>query len=228
MDIIDDVRGVADGVLAAYEDDDYVPEGYARARHILFLAAEADDTQRKAAELKRRIDAKEISFDDAAMRFSCCPTRDLNGSLGTFASLSRVSEGTLRGGTLPYEGQDTASFDQLVLSAELGVIHQVDSHWGTHLVLVEARGGQMDALDQAAALVQQAVGAPSPPGRPASPEDAHSDADAGTGEPTTIDGSGARPLPRAGFGGGADGPGKQRGARGDRGASAGKRRRRKK
>jgi len=128
MGLLDDVqsatqsvKSTVDGVKAAYADDSVVPLGYVRARHILFLAGDGD-ADAKADRLATRIEAGEISFDDAALRFSACPTRDLNGALGTFPSLSRLREGTLRGGRTPYDGQDTAPFDALVLSAPLNRI----------------------------------------------------------------------------------------------------------
>jgi len=163
MNLIEGLAATVEGVKQQYEAE--VPEGYAKARHILFLAGDNDAA--KAAALKRRIEAGEISFGEAALRFSSCPTRDLNGSLGTFSSLARLSEGTLRedgGGTTPYEGKAelAAPFDQLVFSADTKLapaMHVVSTQWGTHLVLIEARGNQVaDPVDQAAALVRAARG----------------------------------------------------------------------
>ena len=139
--VADGAKSIADGVKAAYEDDSFVPEGFVRARHILFLASEGD-CEAKAAALTARIERGEIDFDDAALRFSACPTRDLHGALGTFASLSRLREGTLSGDSMPYDGKDTAAFDRLVQTAEVGRLCTVASQWGTHIVLVEARGGE--------------------------------------------------------------------------------------
>eukprot|EP00966_Prymnesium_polylepis_P317891 7343348-Prymnesium_polylepis.1 len=168
MGIIDDVTqavgGIAntvEGVQAAYEDDNYVPEGYVRAQHILFLRDGDGEDARKAAALKEQIEAGGVSFDEAALRYSACPTRDLNGQLGIFRSLSRLGEGTLQGDSMPYDGQDTASFDALVQapSTRLNVVHTVGSQWGTHLVLVSARGAEAaaDPVGQAAEPVSQAM-----------------------------------------------------------------------
>jgi len=167
---VDGVKATVDGIKEAYK----CPDGFAIARHILFLAD--GDEKRKASVLKKRIDEGELSFGQAAMLFSSCPTRDLNGSLGTFESLARLSEGTLSGDTLPYEGQDVTPFDRLVFSPRtpLGVVQTVTTQWGTHLVLVEARGARpapadptADAISQAADLVGQAFqSSPPPPGRP--------------------------------------------------------------
>ena len=159
LDAADGVRSTIDGIKADYQDDEFVPDGYAKAAHILFLAEE--DAERKATALKRRIEAGELTFGDAALLFSACPTRDLNGSLGIFPSLSRLQEGTLRGDRLPYDGKDTTSFDRLVFEGSLNVIHQVNSHWGVHLVLIDRRGGPpstSDLMAQASELVGQAMG----------------------------------------------------------------------
>lgn len=171
MGLMDEVQSAAGkvkdtmkGVKAAYEDDDFVPAGFVRARHILFLRS--DDADAKAEALASRIEAGEISFPNAALLFSACPTRDLNGSLGTFTSLSRLGEGTLRGDSTPYDGQDTKAFDDLVFSpmTPLRKVCKVQTQWGTHLVFVEERGGQYDdvgfaeqVVDGTARLVAQAT-----------------------------------------------------------------------
>lgn len=156
---IEGVKTTVKGIQQEYGQE--VPEGYVAASHILFLAS--DDAERKAAALKSRVEAGELSFGEAALRFSYCPTRDLNGSLGTFTSLAALGEGTLRGGSMPYDGdvESAKPFDQLVhdRSTGLGTIHTVVTTWGTHLVLVEARAGeeQVDSVvAQAAELVGQA------------------------------------------------------------------------
>ena len=76
-------------------------------RHIIFLAA--DDAARKADALKARIEL--ASPARPRRRSSACPTGDLS-ALGTFESLSRLRDGTLRGiDSLPYDGKDTSEFD---------------------------------------------------------------------------------------------------------------------
>jgi hypothetical protein len=84
-----------------------VPDGYARASHILFLRIDPD-AESKADAVLARLTAGTISFPAAALEYSCCPTRDQTpaGDLGTFSSLSAMAnvdemrsfEGTL---TLP-------------------------------------------------------------------------------------------------------------------------------
>ena len=164
MGLFEDIQSTVNGVKAAYEDESLVPEGFVRAHHILFLG---EDAGAKADTVKKRIVRGDFTFFQAATSFSACPTRDLEGNLGTFTSLSRLTEGTLRGDSLPYDGKDTAAFDELVLSPEtaLNVIHKVPSQWGMHLVLITARGGTpdikfgrtSDLVGQAAELVAGAT-----------------------------------------------------------------------
>ena len=139
LNVFDNLKQVVDGVKGAYDDEEYCPEGFVRASHILFLDSDGR-AREKAGALKARIDNGDFSFGDAALEFSSCPTRDLNGKLGVFQSLSRLAQGTLRGGPMPYDDQDTAAFDALLFSEALGVVHQVDTQWGTHLLLIEERG----------------------------------------------------------------------------------------
>ncbi|KAL3917549.1 MAG: hypothetical protein SGPRY_006364 [Prymnesium sp.] len=156
------VKSTVEGVQAAYDDESFVPEGFAKAHHILFLAGE--DAERKADVVRARIEAGDFTFFEAAKSFSACPTRDLQGDLGTFTSLSRLGEGTLRGDRLPYEGEDTKPFDDLVFAQDtsLHTIHKVHTQWGVHLVLVTARGGQTDIVGEAAKVVKTVMEARPP------------------------------------------------------------------
>jgi len=124
-----------------------VPDGYARASHILFLGDDEEAEQRADAVLER-IRSGGLSFAQAAREFSYCPTRDQEpaGDLGTFASLSSMSsvdemrsfDGVME---LPYEGQNTRDFDDAVFSVPLNQPTKVSSQWGYHLLLVTERGG---------------------------------------------------------------------------------------
>ena len=121
-----------------------VPDGFVRASHILFLD-ESGEAETKADSALERIRAGKLSFGKAAISFSSCPTREQEGFLGTFATLSsmesvdemRTPFGTL---TLPYEGKDTTIFDDAIFAAPLGEPQKVVSQWGTHLILVTERG----------------------------------------------------------------------------------------
>ena len=129
-----------------------VPDGYARAAHILFLGTD-EASEAKADEVLGRITTGALTFAEAARAFSSCPTRDQEppGDLGTFASLSamknvdemRSFEGVME---LPYEGQNTRSFDDAIFSVPLNEVTKVASQWGYHLVLVSERGGGERAI----------------------------------------------------------------------------------
>ena len=81
--VADGAKSIADGVKAAYEDDSFVPEGFVRARHILFLASEGD-CEAKAAALTARIERGEIDFDEF---------QDAIESLGEWRNPSALEEG---------------------------------------------------------------------------------------------------------------------------------------
>lgn len=123
-----------------------IPDGYARASHILFLGAD-EATEKKADFVLDRIRSGMTTFPKAAREYSSCPTRDQEpaGDLGTFASLSAMSnvdemrtfEGRME---LPYEGQNTRAFDDAIFAAPIGEVQKVTSFWGVHLILVTERG----------------------------------------------------------------------------------------
>ena len=110
------------------------PRGFVDASHILLRS---EDSDAEAEALLARIQSGEISFGDAAAEFSACPSRGKQGSLSTFSSLSSIL-------FLPFEGKrdDVAAFDTLVMSpeTELNTPYKVKTAFGTHLVMVEARG----------------------------------------------------------------------------------------
>lgn len=89
----------------------------ASARHILV------NSEEKCLELKEQINSGEISFEDAAMQFSSCPSGAEGGVLGTFGQGVMVPE-----------------FDKVVFSGEVGVVHgPVQTQFGFHLLEVTQR-----------------------------------------------------------------------------------------
>ena len=66
-----------------------VPEGYARASHVLFLGTDSE-IEKRADTVLERIRAGSLTFPEAARQYSNCPTRDQEppGDLGTFAVAS--------------------------------------------------------------------------------------------------------------------------------------------
>ena len=138
------VMGLFDFLQSGDADDDdtaandgSAPKGMATVAHIL-LSNEED-----AAALKARIEAGELSFGAAAAEFSLCRSKGKAGELGTFYGPSaKLNLGLGRVWNLPYEGKPVPEFDSLVFDSatEVGVIQQVVTSYGVHLVIVRARG----------------------------------------------------------------------------------------
>ena len=89
----------------------------ASARHILV----PDEAVCK--ELKEKIHAGEITFEQAAREHSTCPSGAEGGALGTFS-----------------QGQMVPEFDKVVFNDEVGVVHgPVQTQFGYHLLEVTER-----------------------------------------------------------------------------------------
>lgn len=89
----------------------------ASARHILVK----DEVL--CNELKKKINAGEISFEEAARDHSLCPSGTRGGELGNFR-----------------QGQMVPEFDKVVFSDELGVVHgPVKTQFGYHLLEITSR-----------------------------------------------------------------------------------------
>ena len=76
--------GLFDGLAKAFENKDYSksPATYeqtnARASHILV------DTEAEATEIKGKIEAGDVDFSEAAVKFSKCSSKERGGKLGKF------------------------------------------------------------------------------------------------------------------------------------------------
>ena len=89
----------------------------ASARHIL-VSDEA-----LCSELKDKINAGELSFEEAARENSSCPSGASGGDLGRFS-----------------EGQMVPEFDKVVFNDEVGVVHgPVQTQFGYHLLEITER-----------------------------------------------------------------------------------------
>ena len=111
-----------------------LPPGHAEAAHILIRSADPEQDDATAETLLNRIEAGELTFAEAASKFSSCPSRGKRGELGAFPGLGKIL-------FLPYEGQDVPEFDALVFSpdTELNKLYKVRTQFGTHLVIVSNR-----------------------------------------------------------------------------------------
>ena len=89
----------------------------ASARHIL-VSDEA-----LCSELKDKINAGELTFEEAARENSSCPSGASGGDLGKFS-----------------QGQMVPEFDKVVFNDEVGVVHgPVQTQFGYHLLEITER-----------------------------------------------------------------------------------------
>lgn len=108
------------------------------ASHILV------DTEEKATEILAKINAGEVSFEDAARENSSCPSSENGGNLGEFT-----------------RGQMVKEFDEAVFSMEVGEIRgPVKTQFGFHLIKLcaknEAKAYEFDEIkDQLADMASK-------------------------------------------------------------------------
>ncbi|MCH2058869.1 MAG: peptidylprolyl isomerase [Thalassotalea sp.] len=89
----------------------------ASARHILV------SNEKSCIELQTKINAGELSFEEAAATHSQCPSGKQGGDLGSFGPGMMVSE-----------------FDHVVFNEEVGKVHgPVQTQFGFHLVEITSR-----------------------------------------------------------------------------------------
>ncbi|NLK22898.1 MAG: peptidylprolyl isomerase [Clostridiales bacterium] len=87
------------------------------AKHILV------DSEEKAKEIKEEIDTNKISFEEAAKKYSSCPSKDQGGNLGVFGKGMMVPE-----------------FEEAAFNSELNVVSEpVKTQFGYHLIVVDAK-----------------------------------------------------------------------------------------
>lgn len=112
---LEDVKPATDEEIKKYYDDnmDKFQKGESvNASHILV------DSEEKANELLSKINAGELSFEDAARNNSTCPSKDNGGNLGEFT-----------------KGQMVPEFDEAVFAMKEGEISSpVKTQFGYHLI----------------------------------------------------------------------------------------------
>lgn len=85
------------------------------AKHILV------ETEEEAQKAKEEIVSGALSFGDAAMKYSICPSNQQGGSLGEFSKGMMVPE-----------------FEEAAFSAEIGATRDpVKTQFGYHLIVVD-------------------------------------------------------------------------------------------
>lgn len=107
------------------------------ASHILV------DTEEQALEILGKIKSGELSFEDAAMQFSSCPSRERGGNLGDFS-----------------EGQMVPEFDRAVFSMEVGEITEVPvrTQFGYHLIKLNSKNeAQVPSFEEIEPQLREAL-----------------------------------------------------------------------
>lgn len=113
--VLDEVKPATDEEIKKYYDENiekFQKGESVNASHILV------DSEDKAKELLAKINAGEISFEDAARENSSCPSKENGGNLGEFT-----------------RGQMVPEFDTAVFSMEVGAVSEpVKTQFGYHLI----------------------------------------------------------------------------------------------
>lgn len=109
---------VTDGEkIKFYEEnrDQFVSEESVHAKHILV------DNEDLAKDIESKLNKKEISFEDAAVEYSTCPSSASGGDLGEFT-----------------RGQMVPEFEEAAFSLPVGKVSSpVKTQFGYHLILVD-------------------------------------------------------------------------------------------
>ena len=116
---------VTDADVEAYYNENkaqFVQGPTVNASHILV------DSEEKANEILAKINAGEVTFEDAAKEFSSCPSGKEGGSLGDFG-----------------RGQMVPEFDEACFAMEVGTISApVKTQFGYHLILLNSRSEETE------------------------------------------------------------------------------------
>jgi peptidyl-prolyl cis-trans isomerase C len=87
------------------------------AKHILV------DSLEQCEEIKSKIENGEVSFEEGAMKYSSCPSKEQGGNLGVFAKGMMVPE-----------------FEEAAFALELNKVSEpVKTQFGYHLIMVDAK-----------------------------------------------------------------------------------------
>jgi peptidyl-prolyl cis-trans isomerase C len=95
--------------------DKFTEAATVSAKHILVK------TEEEAKNIKNEISEEKITFEEAAEKYSTCPSKEQGGNLGSFARGMMVPE-----------------FEEVAFKAEIGEISDgVKTQFGYHLIMVE-------------------------------------------------------------------------------------------
>ena len=109
---------VTDDEIKKYYDENksqFVEQPKVSAKHILV------ETEEEANSIKDEIKSESITFEEAAKKYSSCPSKENGGDLGAFGRGMMVPE-----------------FEEAAFASEIGVVTEpVKTQFGYHLILVE-------------------------------------------------------------------------------------------
>ncbi len=117
--------------------DSFVAEASVNASHILV------DTEAEALEILAKINAGEISFEDAAAKHSKCPSKANGGNLGDFG-----------------KGQMVPEFDKKVFEMQVGEVTDtpVKTQFGYHLIkLISKKDAEIMPFAELAPELKEAL-----------------------------------------------------------------------
>lgn len=106
-----------DEALKFYEEnkEQFVKPASVTAKHILV------DNEELANDIEKMLNKKEISFEDAAVKYSSCPSNMSGGSLGEFG-----------------KGQMVPEFEEAAFSLPVGKVSSpVKTQFGFHIIVVD-------------------------------------------------------------------------------------------
>ena len=115
--ILSDITLTDEDALKYYNSnkEKFTEQPKVSAKHILVESKELCD------KIKNEIDSNEITFEEAAAKYSTCPSKDQEGNLGTFGKEMMVPE-----------------FEVVAFALDLNVVSEsVKTQFGYHLIKVE-------------------------------------------------------------------------------------------
>lgn len=132
--VLSEVTITDEEALKFYNENkaNYVEAQTVSAKHILV------DSVEKCNEIKNEINSGALSFEEAAMRYSSCPSKDQGGNLGPFGKGMMVPE-----------------FEKVAFELELEEVSEpVQTQFGYHLIKVEAKS---EASEQTFEAVKEQI-----------------------------------------------------------------------
>lgn len=136
--LLKDIEVTDEEAKSYFEDNKtrFAKESTASAKHILV------DTEEKANDIKKEIEAGDKTFEEAAKEYSSCPSSAKGGSLGTFG-----------------KGQMVKEFEDAAFNGELNtIIGPVETQFGYHLIIVDERTeGAVPEYDEVALKVKASL-----------------------------------------------------------------------